>query len=156
VEAATDSGEALTCAVIAALGRHKVVSEQPTATVYFDGSCPLCRAEISHYRAQDGAESICFVDLSNPAAVTGMDLDRAKAMARFHVRKQDGSLVSGAAAFVAIWRILPGWRWAERIAGLPGMLLVLEAGYRLFLPIRPILARLARILPSSSQRGSAS
>jgi predicted DCC family thiol-disulfide oxidoreductase YuxK len=91
-----------------------VVSEQPTTTVYFDGSCPLCRAEISHYQAQEGAESICFVDLSNPAVVLGMDLDRAKAMARFHIRKREGSLVSGAAAFVTIWRILPRWRWAPR------------------------------------------
>jgi hypothetical protein len=38
---------------------------------------------------------------------------------------------------------LPGWRWAARVAALPGVLPTLELGYRLFLPIRPYISRLA-------------
>jgi len=113
---------------------------QPAATVYFDGSCPLCRAEIGLYRKQAKAENICFVDASNPANPLGDDLDPHRAMRRFHVRKEDGSLVSGAAAFVEIWKQLPRWRWAARVAAIPGMLVLLETGYKLFLAARPYLS----------------
>jgi predicted DCC family thiol-disulfide oxidoreductase YuxK len=112
-------------------------------TVYFDGSCALCQAEIDHYRRQDRAGAVCFVDVSKTAAETPDGLDRKRAMARFHVRAPDGRVLSGAAAFPEIWRRLPGWRWAARAARLPGVLPLLELGYRMFLPARPFLARLA-------------
>ena len=35
--------------------------EPSTSTVYFDGSCPLCRAEIAYYRRTDQAGALCFV-----------------------------------------------------------------------------------------------
>lgn len=113
-------------------------------TVYFDGSCPLCTAEIGHYRKQRGAETIDFVDVSDPNAPLACGIDRAAAMARFHVREGDGRLVSGAEAFTRIWSRLPAWRWASRLSRLPGVTPMLEFGYRAFLPIRPALSRTLR------------
>jgi predicted DCC family thiol-disulfide oxidoreductase YuxK len=118
-------------------------SQSRNLTVYFDGSCPLCRAEIGHYQRQNGADAICFRDVSAPESSGEPDLPREAAMARFHVRRSDGTLVSGAAGFVEVWKALPRWRWAARLAGLPGVLWLLEAGYRGFLPVRPYLSRLA-------------
>ena len=115
-------------------------SEHTSLTVYFDGSCPLCRAEIAHYRRQIGAEQLCFLDVSQTDHSLESDLDRDTALSRFHVRRSDGQLVSGAAAFVSIWSQLPRWQWAARIAKLPGITMLLEGGYRLFLPARPTLA----------------
>ena len=126
--------------------------DQPAATVYFDGSCPLCRAEIALYRGQASAEALCFADVSNPATPLGEDLDRHRAMRRFHVRKEDGSLVSGAAAFVELWKRLPRWRWAARAASMPGMLIVMEMAYRLFLTARPYLTRLFAISSLNPKR----
>jgi predicted DCC family thiol-disulfide oxidoreductase YuxK len=114
--------------------------ELPAMIVYFDGSCPLCRAEIAYYRRQEGASGLCFRDVSQAEGSVEPDLSKEAAMARFHVRRRDGQLVSGAAAFASLWRLLPRWRWASRVAAFPGMLLLLEVGYRLFLPARPALA----------------
>lgn len=110
-------------------------------TVYYDGSCALCRAEIGHYRKQDGSDAICFRDVSDETVALEPDITRQQVMKRFHVRHADGSLTSGAEAFMGIWRLLPRWRWASRLAALPGVLPILEFGYRAFLPIRPTIAR---------------
>jgi len=117
--------------------------ERGPSTVYFDGSCPLCQAEIGYYRRSDQAGAICFVDVSKTDAVTPDGVTQKGAMARFHVRAADGRILSGAAAFVEVWTRLPRWRWAARVAALPGVLSVLELGYRAFLPVRPYLSRLA-------------
>jgi predicted DCC family thiol-disulfide oxidoreductase YuxK len=116
------------------------------ATIYYDGACPLCSLEIDHYRKQTGAEALQFVDVSGAAAATGDDLSKADALKRFHIRTSDGALVSGAAAFIEVWRQLPRWAWAARVAALPGVLPVLEVMYRGFLLVRPSISRTMRRL----------
>lgn len=115
-------------------------SEVRKSTVFFDGSCRLCRAEIGYYHRQDQAGALCFVDVSDPGAVTPEGITQRRAMDRFHVRASDGSVLSGAAAFVEVWTRLPNWRWAARAASLPGALAALALGYRMFLPVRPIIS----------------
>lgn len=114
------------------------------ATVYFDGSCPLCRAEISYYRREDSASAFSFIDISQIDASLPFGLTQQSAMQRFHVLDGDGQLLSGAAAFVEVWSRLPGWRLAARVAGMPGAMTTLEFGYRLFLRVRPFISRLFR------------
>jgi len=117
-----------------------VESELSKSTVYFDGSCPLCRAEIGYYRRKDQDRALCFVDISENGAVPPNGITQERAMKRFHVRASDGRVLSGAAAFVEVWTRLPGWRLAARAASLPGALIVLEWGYRIFLPVRPFIS----------------
>ena len=119
-------------------------SELPKSTVYFDGSCSLCRAEIGYYRRKDQDRALCFVDISETGAVPPDGITKERAMRRFHVCASDGRLLSGAAAFVEVWTRLPRWRWAARAASLPGALIALEWGYRIFLPVRPFISRLFR------------
>jgi predicted DCC family thiol-disulfide oxidoreductase YuxK len=119
-----------------------VASERSKSTVYFDGSCPLCTAEVGYYRRKDKAEALCFIDVSDAAALPPEGISRREAMERFHVRASDGGLLSGAAAFVEVWDRLPAWQWAARAASLPGALAGLELGYRLFLRVRPFVSRL--------------
>jgi predicted DCC family thiol-disulfide oxidoreductase YuxK len=118
-----------------------VQTEKSKSTLYFDGSCPLCRAEIAHYRGSDRAGALCFVDVSAKGASLPVGLTRKQAMERFHVRDRNGQLLSGAAAFVEVWSRLPGWRLAARATALPGAISAVEGGYRLFLPIRPFISR---------------
>jgi predicted DCC family thiol-disulfide oxidoreductase YuxK len=109
----------------------------PAATVYYDGACPICTREIAQYRKARGAECLAFVDASAAASGTlGPGLSREAALARLHLRRADGSLVSGAAAFAELWRHLPGLAWVGRLAAAPLVLPALELGYRAFLRIR--------------------
>jgi 3-demethoxyubiquinol 3-hydroxylase len=112
---------------------------QPSLTVYYDGACPVCSREIAMYRQQPGGESCAWVDASrcSPSEL-GPDLDPPRALARMHVRQADGRLVSGAAAFIAMWQVFPATRWLGRIAAVPPLPWVLELGYRLFLRVRPL------------------
>jgi predicted DCC family thiol-disulfide oxidoreductase YuxK len=119
-----------------------VEAEPLRSTVYYDGSCPLCRAEIGYYRRNDHSGALCFIDVSERDAPVLADLTQRRAMERFHVRAGSGQLLSGAVAFVEVWARLPRWRWAARAAEFPGAIAVLEFGYRVFLPVRPVIARL--------------
>lgn len=106
-------------------------------TVYFDGGCPVCSREIGFYRRQAGADALHWVNLLEAAPTDiGKDLSLDSALARFHVRKADGTLVAGARAFALMWQQLPRFRGLGRIAALPGVVSVLELGYRLVLKVR--------------------
>ena len=71
-------------------------------------------------------------------------IDRATALARFHAQEHGGPVVSGAAAFAAMWRALPLLRPLGLLARLPPMLMLLEWLYLAFLRVRPRLQALAR------------
>lgn len=108
--------------------------------VAFDGGCPACRREIGHYERLRPLQPLRFVDVSAAALPAGWPA-REQLLARLHARLPDGRWCSGAAAFVAIWDRLPGWRWLGRAARLPGILPALELTYRAFLRIRPLWRR---------------
>jgi predicted DCC family thiol-disulfide oxidoreductase YuxK len=114
-------------------------------TVFYDGSCPLCRREIGLYGRSAGADAIAWCDVSGGASLPD-GLTAEQAMARFHVRGTAGELASGAKAFIVLWLSLPRWRWLGRLASVPPMPLVLEAIYRLFLRVRPLFQQVARKL----------
>lgn len=110
-------------------------------TVWYDGGCPLCRREIAGMRRLDRAGRIDFVDLADGAPVS-CPRDRADLLARFHAREGD-RLLSGAAAFAAMWRAIPMLRPLGLLARHRLALAALEQAYRAFLQLRPRLQRLA-------------
>ena len=110
-------------------------------TVYYDGACPLCRREVAFYRRLDREDRIVWEDVSQPDAEPGCDLSREGALRRFHARRLDGRLESGAAAFVAVWRQLPGFRVLAPVAAWPPILRLLERAYLGFLKVRPWISR---------------
>ena len=116
-------------------------------TVLFDGACPLCRREISVYQGLspiDSGTQLAFADVSLNHTPLPLGGDRAAYLKRFHVQLADGSVRSGAAAFVALWAVLPGWRWLARVASLPGATPLMELAYRGFLTVRPQMQNIAK------------
>ena len=119
----------------------ELVDETPPLTVLYDGACPLCRREIGIYRKLEPRTPLCFADVSDAAAPLPPGSTREQLLARFHVRRHDGELLSGARAFLALWAVLPGWRWLARAGRLPGVAWAMERAYGFFLRWRPALQR---------------
>lgn len=113
--------------------------------IYYDGSCPLCTAEINYYASRIEKSNLHLVDVSMADADLKSDLEPEAAMARFHVRKPDGELLSGAKAFVEVWRLTLGWTWVARLASIPGVTALMELSYQAFLKVRPAISKLAAI-----------
>jgi len=108
--------------------------------VAYDGGCPACRREIGHYQRLRPLLPLAFVDIS-AASLPFAAPSREALLARLHVRLPSGQWRDGAAAFVAVWDCLPGWRWLGRCSRLPGALTLLELAYSGFLRIRPLWRR---------------
>ena len=107
---------------------------QSPLTVYYDGACPVCRREISFYKTRTGAE-VSYCDVAAEVC-PAPDLKREEALERFHVRLPDGALVSGAAAFLALWRATPGFRLVGRLLSARPVVALLDVAYSGFLRLR--------------------
>ncbi|MBL8384542.1 MAG: DUF393 domain-containing protein [Burkholderiales bacterium] len=109
-------------------------------TLYFDGSCILCRAEMENLRQRDARGLLRFIDISprdferTPVGVTRDDL-----MARIHATRADGGLVVGVDVFRLAYRAV-GLGWVARITEWPGLRALAEGLY-------PWLARYRHRLP---------
>lgn len=97
---------------------------QETKVLYND-TCPVCSFEIDHYRKTAADLPIRF-DRITQAADWGISPDQA--VRRLHVM-QGGKLLSGMAAFRALWSVMPRYRWLSRLTALPLIRSVLDAGY---------------------------
>ena len=93
-------------------------------------------------RRLDKGGAIHFVDVAE-GGDPSCPIDRRQLLARFHA-EEDGTVLSGAAAFAAMWRAIPRLRWLGLLARNAIVLRVLEWLYLGFLKVRPALQRLAR------------
>ncbi len=115
-------------------------------TVFYDGACPLCRREIAFYQRKQGAERVRWVDVCDAGcAALPPQLSRSEALRRFHVRDEEGRLLSGGSAFAALWKALPGFRPLGLFFSAAPLTWILERAYRVFLRIRPRLQAIARV-----------
>ncbi|MFZ6801197.1 thiol-disulfide oxidoreductase DCC family protein [Undibacterium sp. Di24W] len=112
---------------------------EKVCTIYFDGACPVCAKEIATYRNWQGAERIDWIDASRCTDLAlGTQLERAQALAKLHARDENGMLVSGAAAFVMMWRQMPALKWITSFLDHAWIIRVLDYLYEAFLKIRPL------------------
>jgi predicted DCC family thiol-disulfide oxidoreductase YuxK len=101
--------------------------------VFYDGGCPLCRREIAHYQRIDRERRIQWTDIQQqPDTLQAHGLSWQQAMQRMHVRDSDGQMVSGAAAFAALWRHIPRYHLLAVFVSLPGIHWLAEQVYSVF------------------------
>ena len=112
----------------------------PAVTVWYDGACPLCVREIALMRRLDTQRRIAFVDLVEGGTCP---IDRRLLLDRFHAQELGKPIVDGAAAFAAMWRVIPILRPLGLLARNRLVLGLLERLYMAFLRVRPRLQRWA-------------
>jgi predicted DCC family thiol-disulfide oxidoreductase YuxK len=89
-------------------------------TVLYNGSCPVCRAEIEHYQKLDRATGrLAWRDISQPGRPQVCEVGPEALRRRLHVVDADGRLLAGVPAFARIWRELPRYRWLARLVEQP-------------------------------------
>lgn len=120
----------------------------PQCTVYYDGACPLCQREINLYQSMGGADDIRWHDVSSTAPGAD-DLSTSQAMSRFHVRRADGTLISGARGFFEVMKTIPKLRWLGNVLSIPPIPWIAEIGYRGFLLVRPLVSK---ALPAAKRK----
>jgi len=82
------------------------------ATMFYDGACPLCRREVTHYQRLDNDKQVDWIDISvKPETLNDHGIDYDTAMSRLHALDKDGNIHSGVKAFLIIWSALPYYRW---------------------------------------------
>jgi len=89
-----------------------------------------------------GRGRVNFIDVSGDGD-DACPIDKAQLLARFHA-EEDGQILSGAAAFAAMWRAIPILRPLGLLARNRIVLAALEQLYLLFLKVRPSLQKLFR------------
>ena len=90
----------------------------------------------------DRRGAILFLDVSDKGDPT-CPIDQAQLLARFHA-EEEGEVLSGVAAFAAMWRAIPVLRPLGLLARNRFMLAILERLYLVFLKVRPRLQKLLR------------
>ena len=116
-------------------------ANNPEVTVWYDDDCPLCVREIRLMRRLDRRLAIEFVSIQGGGSCP---ISTDELMKRFHAQERGQPIVSGAAAFAAMWRAIPVLRPLGLLARFRPVLWVLERAYRGFLVIRPWLQRRVR------------
>ena len=113
----------------------------PEVTVWYDGDCPLCIREISLMRRLSRPGTVDFIEIRD---AVGCPLDLQTLLSRLHAQETGKPIVSGAAAFAAMWRAIPVLRPLGLLARFRPVLWLLERLYLGFLKIRPWLQRRMR------------
>jgi predicted DCC family thiol-disulfide oxidoreductase YuxK len=86
-------------------GRQSLQQSPDTLTIYYDGLCPLCLAEIHFLTARNRRGLLSFVDISNKEfADAGHPVSCAAAMAQMHGQLGNGQLLTGVPVFIEAYR----------------------------------------------------
>jgi predicted DCC family thiol-disulfide oxidoreductase YuxK len=113
-------------------------------TLLYNGSCPVCRKEIEHYRRLDrgGDGALCFQDITSRGfEVARGEIDLETTRKRLHVVDGDGRVIAGVPAFARIWEELPRYRW---LGTLVRLLIIRTLAASLYAPVAQLLYAMDR------------
>ncbi|MFD2178467.1 thiol-disulfide oxidoreductase DCC family protein [Veronia pacifica] len=101
-------------------------------TIFYDGSCPLCVAEMNQLRQLNSNNAIVFEDiLADDFDSRYPDIDSVKAKQILHARLDTGEILLGLDATVKAWAMVNKKAWL-RVLRWPVIRIVADACYLFF------------------------
>ena len=110
-------------------------------TLFYDGACPLCQAEILFLSGRNQADLLGFVDINSTAYdPLKVGVSCKEALAAMYGQYENGTLIHGVTVFPEAYRRadLPTLAW---IFSRKSMQPILKIGYRFFANNRHAISR---------------
>lgn len=126
--------------------QNTTITATPELTLYYDGQCPLCVAEIDFLQSRNAQGQLAFVDVTQTGfKAAGHNISCEAAMAQIHGRTADGQVLVGVPVFANAYRLakLPVLAW---LLSRSWLMPVLQPAYVLFAKHRQAISK--RIGPS--------
>ncbi|MBS3797734.1 MULTISPECIES: DUF393 domain-containing protein [unclassified Pseudoalteromonas] len=101
-------------------------------TLFYDGNCPLCTAEIRKLKGYDQCGALALVDINSDEDLSRYPMiDYHAANATLHAIDENGRVLLGLDANVAVWRAVGKYPWL-RVLRWPLIRIVADCCYRIF------------------------
>ena len=116
-------------------------SATPELTLYYDGQCPLCVAEVAFLQSRNTQGQLAFVDITQAGfEVAGHNISCEAAMAQIHGRTADGQVLVGVPVFATAYQLakLPVLAW---LLSRRWLMPVLQPAYVLFAKHRQAISK---------------
>ncbi len=129
------------CAAVLAYVPMQTATDTPELTLYYDGQCPLCVAEVEFLQTRNTAGQLAFVDITQAGfADAGHNISCEAAMAQIHGRTADDQVLVGVPVFAAAYKLakLPVLAW---LLSRRWLMPVLQPAYVLFAKHRQAISR---------------
>ncbi|MEY4727096.1 MAG: hypothetical protein RLZ36_1723 [Pseudomonadota bacterium] len=113
----------------------------PELTLYYDGQCPLCVAEVTFLQSRNTTGQLAFVDITQADfAQAEHHISCEAAMAQIHGRTADGQVLVGVPVFAAAYKLakLPVLAW---LLSRSWLMPVLQPSYVLFAKHRQAISK---------------
>ena len=98
--------------------------------VFFNNSCNICRAEITHYKkhSDDKIEWVDVTDNNEAQKITSKSYKEL--LRRMHVI-QDGRVIDGAESFLIIWKNVPKYNFLYKLFSVKPLFFLLSIFYEI-------------------------
>ena len=112
--------------------------------VFFNNSCNICKAEISHYKKHCN-DKIEWIDVTNNEEAQKITSKSYKELLRRMHIIEDGRIIDGAESFLIIWKNVPKYNFLYKIFKIKPLFFLLNifyeiAAYFLFIKNKHLLS----------------
>jgi uncharacterized protein (TIGR01777 family) len=139
------------------IGTRAHAADAELTEMYYNGECPVCNAEMSHYArlCAESQKSLRFIDsMQRPDALAACGLRTDHLERRVYLKDAKGRIVSGLPALIELWSRMPRYQWLAKLTSTPGLHRISVALYDHV--IAPSLAAWGRVRHARQQRAALS